>query len=504
MNTTCPVCNQPIDPTSSPFSTYKGVTYYLRSSNCMSRFDDDPKRFIAAPKSMVADPQPEAARSLLVNLFGPASQRPFAVQWWNGALDGPATQDVARATVVIKRPGVLRDMLLPPREVAFAEAYLRGDLDIDGDIGVLADQVDLLAKRVRSPRNFLRLLPDIFTLPRDRQGSPSAVLRTARPRHLKHTPRRDAQAVRFHYDVGNEFYRLWLDQNMVYSCGYFLTGTEDIDQAQEAKLDYICRKLRLHPGERLLDIGCGWGGLVRFAAREYGVDALGITLSKAQADYALRRIIDEGLEGSCRVDVLDYRNLSTDVQFDKVSSVGMVEHVGVRQLPIYFSRVFKLLRPGGLFFNQGIVVTGKPGPMGIAKKLMASVWGDGTFFDRYVFPDGELTLPNELVRQGEIVGFETRDVESLREHYALTLRHWVSRLEAHHKEAVDLVGEATYRVWRLYMSAMVYTFETGGTGLIQMLLSKPGERGHSELPLTRADLHRDRVPNGVENRRGAS
>jgi cyclopropane-fatty-acyl-phospholipid synthase len=300
--------------------------------------------------------------------------------------------------------------------------------------------------------------------------------------------------VKSHYEVGNDFYRLWLDRRMVYSCAYFQTGAEDIDAAQEAKLDLLCRKLRLQPNERFLDIGCGWGGLVQFAAERYGVRAVGITVSPAQADMASARIAEAGLSDRCVVKVADYRTLDGAVAFDKVVSVGMFEHVGRDQLSMYFAKAYELLRPGGLFLNHGIVEhpVGSPrAPQhhGVGAWLRRLLWGGGQFIDRYVFPDGELPVMRELIGHGEAAGFEVRDVESLREHYALTLRHWVRRLEAAASTALQLVGHEAYRTWRLYMAASAHAFTSRRIGITQTLFAKPSASGRASLPLTRADIY---------------
>jgi cyclopropane-fatty-acyl-phospholipid synthase len=318
----------------------------------------------------------------------------------------------------------------------------------------------------------------------------SANARSPQLSGARHSSERDARAVRYHYDVGNDFYALWLDANMVYSCAYFPTGTEDLDAAQIAKMEHICRKLRLKPGERLLDIGCGWGGLIRYAAERYGVQALGVTLSEPQAEWARARIVTAGLEDRCRVEVRDYRTLASEAPFDKVVSVGMFEHVGRARLPTYFATAYRVLRPGGLFLNHGIAGSFGGPARSLGQWTFNRLWKPGQFIWKYVFPDGELVPPREAITQGELAGFETRDVENLREHYALTLRQWVRRLEARHEEAVALVGEPTYRVWRLYMAASAYSFTVGRNSLIQALFSKPGPQGVSELPLTRADLYR--------------
>jgi cyclopropane-fatty-acyl-phospholipid synthase len=293
----------------------------------------------------------------------------------------------------------------------------------------------------------------------------------------RHSIERDRLAVTYHYDVSGDFYKLWLDSRMVYSCAYFASPDDDLEVAQERKLDYICRKLRLRPGERLLDIGCGWGGLVIHAAERYGVEAVGITLSGGQAELASERIRRAGLADRCRVEVRDYRQMDDPEGYDKLVSVGMFEHVGEAMLPEYLGRAWRLLRPGGVFLNHGI-----------ARSATEPAEGGPSFLDRYVFPDSELVPISTTLRAAEMSDFEVRDVESLREHYALTLRRWVSRLEEHRDEACRAADETTYRIWRLFMSASAYGFEVGRLNLYQTLLVKPS-RGESGLPLTRADWY---------------
>jgi cyclopropane-fatty-acyl-phospholipid synthase len=289
--------------------------------------------------------------------------------------------------------------------------------------------------------------------------------------------------------LGNDFYALWLDRQMVYSCAYFPTGEEDIDTAQVIKLEYACRKLRLRPGERLLDIGCGWGALIRHAVEHHGVQALGITLSEAQARHANAASAEQGLGDRCAVEVRDYRDLHPKPAFDKIVSIGMVEHVGREQLKPYFSSVFRLLHPGGLFLNHGITWVAEPEPAGLSRLLPRWGWREGTFMDRYVFPDGDLVSLEMVIAAAEASGFDTRDVENLREHYAMTLRHWIRRLEGSADAITDLVGEGTYRTWRLYMSGCASRFTSGRMALDQVLLAKPNSGGQVSLPLTRADLY---------------
>ena len=434
-----------------------------------------------------------AARVVLEDVFGPVASRRFAVRYWEGTVDDPA--EAPRFTLVLESPGALRRMLLPPSELSLAESYIFGDVEIEGDVEAAAELGDVAASRLRSPMALLRLARHVIALPRDpKPEGPSEANGQLPPSPQlsgrRHTTRRDREAVRFHYNVGNAFYALWLDARMVYSCGYFAQEQDNLDHAQESKLDLICRKLRLASGERLLDIGCGWGGLIMHAAKRYGVMALGITLSEAQAELARARIAAAGLADRCRVELRDYRQLASEPAFDKIASVGMVEHVGLKRLNEYFAAAFTALRPGGLFLNHGIVSIDAARPESLGARAAARVWGRGQFIDRYVFPDGELVPSGAVIASAERNGFELRDVESLREHYVLTLRHWIGRLEARRREAVALVGEATYRVWRLYMSASAHGFRSGRIGIIQSLLAKPHRDGRVELPRTREDLYR--------------
>lgn len=381
------------------------------------------------------------------------------------------------ARIVVGGPDALARLLWPPSADALGEAYLRGDIDIEGDIWTAVD-----AGGAFNLRRLGRALPRLARLGLElrRGAAPGRRLkRVARLSGRRHSRARDLAAVRFHYDVGNDFYALWLDRRLVYSCAYFETPATSIDAAQEAKLDLICRKLRLEPGMRLLDIGCGWGSLVAFAAERYGVEATGITLSAAQAESADADIGRRGLEDRARVMVRDYRDLDGLGPFDAVASVGMFEHVGRERLAEYFAAALTALRSGGLFLNHGIATTATGGLVG--RRWLR--FGDGGFLGRYVFPDGELVSVEDAVGFARGAGFELLDVQSLRPHYALTLRAWVERLEGSAADARALVGEEVYRTWRLYMAAARGGFEDGSLDVTQLLLARPGPQGPAELPL---------------------
>jgi cyclopropane-fatty-acyl-phospholipid synthase len=420
---------------------------------------------------MAKETAAQITRHVLDELIGPTLPT-VAVRLWDGSLwPDPSPRP---ATLALKHPGASRAMFLAGNEAALAEAYLYDDLDIEGDIEAAHDLAEALLKKVARLSDRLRLALVLLRLPAGR--APHGGRGPARLTGRRHSIERDRQAISYHYDISNDFYRLFLDQRMVYSCAYFADEAESLDAAQERKLDYICRKLRLRPGQRLLDIGCGWGGLAMHVAQHYGADVTGITLSEPQAKLANERIAAVGLDARCRVLVQDYREV--EGVYDALVSVGMFEHVGEALLPEYFERARALLRPKGVFLNHGI-----------ARNALAPREGRRSFSNAYVFPDGELTPISATLRVAEACGFEVRDVESLREHYALTLRHWVRRLEANHVQALRYVKEPTYRVWRLFMSASAHGFASGQLNVYQTLLVKRGDRGESGLPLQRADWY---------------
>ncbi|HEY61659.1 MAG TPA: class I SAM-dependent methyltransferase [Anaerolineae bacterium] len=412
---------------------------------------------------------------LLDDLFGKEGGEKVRVRLWNNEYwldDSPKP-----ATIVLNHPGALRSMFLPGTEVGLAEAYLYDDFDIKGDIESVFDLAEILSNKVSNTHKKLSIAADVLHLPKIENPHPT----NRKPAHLsgkRHSIERDQKAIAYHYNVSNDFYALWLDDRMIYSCAYFHSPEEDLNTAQERKLDYLCKKLRLKPGQRLLDLGCGWGGLVIHAAKNYGVDATGITTSQPQVELANERIRTAGLSDHCRVILKDYRQVDDFEKYDALASVGMFEHVGADLLPVYFEQAYKLLKPGGVFLNHGI-----------AKRENDERLHRPTFSEVYVFPDGELTPINVSLHAAEISGFEVRDVESLREHYAITLRKWVQRLEANHSQALNYVDEPTYRVWRLFMSGSAHGFANGRLNVYQSLLLKPLENGKSGYPLTRKDWY---------------
>lgn len=423
-----------------------------------------------------ADPVASAALRFFRRLFHHYHPRDFTLRLWDGT-EWPAETQNPTFTWIIRRPGALRRMFRAwDTDVHLGEAYVYGEFDVEGRLEAAFHTGDWLLRGGVGALDAVRLARDLRRLPAEDDIGDGPV-HAARLRGKVHSRRRDRQAISFHYDRSNEFYALWLDRRMVYSCGYFARPSVALDAAQEAKLDHVCRKLRLRPGERLLDIGCGWGSLVMHAAERYAVEAVGVTLSRAQAELAARRIEDAGLAERCRIRVLDYRDLDAEERFDKIASIGMVEHVGEPMLPEYFAKAWSLLRPCGAFLNHGITW----------RATEPRLAGE-TFDTRFVFPDGRLTTLHEVLRPAEEAGFEVRDVESLREHYALTLRHWVRRLEARHEEVHRHVDEPTYRIWRLYMAGAAHAFAVGRLNVYQTLLVKPDD-GRSGVPLTREDWY---------------
>ena len=432
-----------------------------------------------------AHPSIHAAAAFLRRLF--PVPRPFHVRLWDGTLlpaDGEST-----FTLAVSRPGSLRRMFRIPLALSLGEAYARGDCEIEGEVWAAAPGMQAYRDNLRSPRDVREVARLWRALPSD-DAAGDAVER-ARIRAAQGSREWDLKGIRYHYDAGNELYQLFLGRRMLYSCGYFPTGAEDLDTAQELKLEHICRKLRLGPGDRLLDIGCGWGGLVIYAAQRFGVRALGVTLSREQHALATRRVAEAGVGDRVEIRIQDYRDLRGE-PFDRVASVGMFEHVGRRRLPEYFAHVYGLTKPGGLFLNHGIGGHASPGRSvrrSAQRVLEERLVGSAEFRRRYIFPTGELVSVSEANLAAERAGFEVRDVENLREHYALTLQHWTRNLEANRGRAVELEGEPKYRLRRIHMGVAAWQFQAGHLTLNQTLLARL-DGGRASVPWSRADLYR--------------
>ena len=451
------------------------------------------------PSAPSAQRVADAAAQLLTRLFK-GFRGTVHLRLWNGKVlqlgsfaqttglnKLPADATPPPYTLVCRSPQAVRTLVLGRDPLRLAEAYFKGDADVEGDFFAalsLKDQLHHLGYAWRDRAGALLAAARLCLSCRAASADAGSTRASLHGTNVKsHTRDENSNAVAFHYDVSNAFYALWLDEAMVYSCAYFAHADDTLADAQQAKLDLVCRKLMLQPDELLLDIGCGWGALVIYAAQHYGVRAHGITLSRQQLMLAQQRIDAAGLQGRVTVALCDYRDLPPEARYDKVSSVGMFEHIGLKNLPRYFEAVHQRLKTGGLFLNHGIThdVEGW-------KKTLSS-----EFINRYVFPDGQLDTVSNIQRRMEQAHFEIADVESLRPHYALTLRHWVARLEQHHDEALQHVSESTWRVWRLYMAACALEFETGEIGVYQVLACKRAARP-AALPLTRQHLYGHAAP----------
>lgn len=418
--------------------------------------------------------------TLIETIF--AGPPPVRIEAYDGSVveadPGSAAKDV---TVYIRRREAIARVLRAPGELGLVRAYVAGDLDVDGDLDALFS--------LQAPSLAALAKPDVIrsvltSFGSDLARAPAPPSSEAHPRGLLHSRRRDRAAVTHHYDVSNEFYELFLGPTMVYSCGVFRDGDDSLENAQRRKVDLVARKLGLREGMRLLDVGCGWGTMAIHAAKNYGCHVVGVTLSQPQRDYAEARAKSEGVDSLVEFRVQDYRDVS-DGPFDAISSIGMAEHVGRRGLSAYAQNLFDLLAPGGRLLNHAI---GRP--LSFDDDPRPSQWSEfarqvqfaagvrrpsktgSALIERYVFPDGELHEVGTIVSLLQAHGFEVRHLESLREHYALTLRHWVANLETHREEAIANVGEERYRIWRLYMAGSAVGFERHHLEIHQVLAVK--------------------------------
>jgi cyclopropane-fatty-acyl-phospholipid synthase len=408
--------------------------------------------------------------TLIESLLG--ADLPVAFRAYDGSRCGPAD---AQSAVVIRSPDALRRLLTSPGELGLGRAYVAGDIEFEGDV---FDALELrrLLPRVRFTPGQLR---DMLVL-----VGPSAFKPLPKPveeAHLsgrRHSKQRDAAAIAHHYNVSNDFYRIVLGPSMTYSCAVFASQTTSLEDAQAAKHELICRKLALEPGMRLLDIGCGWGGMLLHAAREHGVRAVGVTVSQRQAELAEKRVAEAGLADLVEVRLQDYRDVD-DGPYDAISSIGMFEHVGLSQLEVYFRHCNELLRPGGRMVNHAIA---RPATKKSKMAATRTRFARRSFIDKYVFPDGELHEVGSVVSAMQRCGFEVRHLENIREHYALTLRNWVRNLEQNWDNAVAQTTVGRARVWRLYMAASAVNFEDGNIQVHQTLGVRP-DGGRSGMPL---------------------
>jgi cyclopropane-fatty-acyl-phospholipid synthase len=416
----------------------------------------------AAPTS-TSTPRPFGLAAAIAGFLG--TDLPVGIDCYDGSHLGPRD---TTTRIVVRSPKALQYVLTGLGEIGFARAYVAGELDVEGDMFEALALRDNLPDVKVTPREWL-LLARTAGVNRLRPLPPPP--EEARVRGRRHSKERDAAVIAHHYDVSNDFYRLVLGPSMTYSCAVFAAADTTLVAAQAAKYELVCRKLGLRSGMRLLDVGCGWGGMVMHAAREHGVRAVGVTLSMRQAEWARRAIREAGLADQVEIRVQDYRDVA-DGPFDAISSIGMFEHVGAAKLDEYFACLFALLAPRGRLLNHGIAR--RPGSR--------PAFAHRGFIDRYVFPDGELHEIGAVVSRVQRAGFEVRNVEGLREHYAQTLRQWVANLEANWDDAVRVVGPGRARVWRLYMAASACNFEAERNHIHQVLAVRNGPHGRSDMP----------------------
>lgn len=381
------------------------------------------------------------------------------VKTWNG--DVVELGDPPEVTLTLRGPQAARHLLRPTMD-SLGEAFVEGLLDVEGPIRAVTAVAEHLARD------------------QDRRRGQGAL-----PNWFGHTRKSDRKAIEYHYDVSNDFYALWLDPAMVYSCAYFRSPDDDLATAQTAKLDHVCRKLMLGSGQTLLDIGCGWGALAIHAARHYGARVTGITLSQNQFELATRRVREAGLEGQVEIRLQDYRDVPGEAVFDRISSIGMFEHVGLKNLGDYFAIVHRLLKPGGITLNHGIT-SADPESRSVGL-------GAGEFIDRYVFPDGELPHVSLAIRELSAAGLELADAESLRRHYAKTLWFWSDAFEANLAKLAELAGDRRTRIWRVYLAGCAHAFAHQWINIYQLLAVRPVEGSDgavSPLPMTRDYMYR--------------
>lgn len=433
----------------------------------------------------VDDRRLAAARRLFEHVAGRLDGS-IAVRLWDGSIIPLGPQADVRYQVAFDSAATLGSLLRRPTLENLVIHYAQGQVDLLG--GDLIQFIEAAqARRMKLKWRDLDkglLLKTLWVLARARGGADGGTHRYARDEaaRVSSDRRHDKDYIQFHYDIGDDFYRLFLDPEMQYSCAYFTDFANDIEQAQKDKLDHICRKLRLKPGDRFLDVGCGWGGLVCHAARYYGVTAHGVTLSQNQYDFARAKAERLGIADRVTIELKDYRLLTG--RFDKIASIGMYEHVGIANYPAYFGKLLSLLRPGGVVLNHGITRRAKRD-----RRRFRRIRPENRLILKYIFPGSELDHIGHSVESMEAAGFEVHDVEGLREHYAQTTRLWCQRLSLKREEAIALVGEAKYRLWVAYLAGVSFAFKNGTLRLFQTVATRHRKNAPLELPPTRADLY---------------
>ncbi len=402
----------------------------------------------------------------------------FTVKLWDGTVleSKPGTKSLF--SVVFKHPGAVRSLFFPPSEMRICEAYFKDDFDIEGDILALLENAEQLSVRNWKLKDFLHFILDVLRLPKDprsKSGTNGGVALAGE----KYTTTRDKEAVQFHYDVSNDFYSLWLDERMVYSGAYFYDENESLSQSQLNKLDIICKKLQLKPGDKYLDIGCGWGALLFHAVQNYGVDGTGVTLSKNQATFINTKAARLGLSDRMHVEMRDYRELPAKKQFDKLSSVEMLHHVGEKKLPHYFTHLKNLLKDDGMSFHLVITSNAAKGK-----------YKGPAYADKYFMPDYQLIPVSKYGEYAEAAGWEIIDTENLRKHYMLTAAQWLHQMEEKHEEAAKLCGEVVFRAWRLSFALMSFGFKHNLIQMHHLLLAK-NPKGSYSNPINRSIWYKE-------------
>lgn len=409
----------------------------------------------------------------------------ISVRLWDGSVVPLGRDPEPGVELSIADPGVIGSLVRKPTPENLLVQYARGGIDFHGtDLVSFIRSARVKGSRRRSRSVSKSLIARValgFAFSRNGNASTSCRFDGDDLGH-KRKQSDNREFIQFHYDVSNDFYKLFLDRDMVYSCAYFRDWNESLEQAQQNKLEMICRKLQLKPGDRLLDIGCGWGALICYAAQHYGVKAHGVTLSEAQLEMATEKIAQRGLEDRVTAALCDYNDV--EGVFDKVASVGMAEHVGIENLPGYMSKVRSVLAPGGLFLNHAITRPAKRN-----RKTFRRNSPERRLLTKYIFPGGELDHQGHVLDCMESEGFEVHDVEGWRDHYGITCQHWTRRLEANREEAIQLIGEEKYRMWLLYLAGVCMALTDGTARIFQTVASRRDEKGHSGMPPTREHLY---------------